>query len=294
MTTPRAEVTAFFHEPTFTVCYVVADPSTKKAAVIDSCLDFDPAAGRTRTQHAEQVMAFIRERGYQVEWILETHVHADHLSAAPWFRDQTGGKIGIGEFITTVQHTFGELYNAERGFARDGSQFDHLFTDGEEFQIGTLKAQFLHTPGHTPACGTYVIDGNAFIGDTMFMPDYGTARADFPGGDAVQLYRSIRRILSLPPETTLWMCHDYKAPGRDSYLWQSTVAEQRAHNLHVRDGISEEEFVAMRRAKDKTLGVPKLLIPSIQVNMRAGQMPPPESNGVVYLKVPLNVIGGRD
>lgn len=286
-----ARIETFFHEPTMTACYVVSDPETKKAAVIDSCLDFDMASGRTSTAHADTVLEYIRANDLEVEWLLETHVHADHLSAAPYFRDTVGGKIGIGWMITTVQHTFGEFYNAEKGFKRDGSQFDHLFQDGETFKIGNLTAEYLYTPGHTPACGSYKIGDNIFVGDTLFMPDYGTARCDFPGGDAHQLYKSIRRILAYQPQTVLWMCHDYKAPGREDFQWRTTVGAQREANPHVHDGITEDEFVEMRQEKDRTLAAPRLLIPSIQVNMRAGNMPPAEDNGTVYLKVPINKIG---
>lgn len=286
-----ANIKAFFHEATNTVCYVVNDPATKRAAIVDSCLDFDMAAARTQTTHADQVLAYVAANDLTVDWILETHVHADHLSAAPYLRDQIGGKVAIGARITEVQHTFGDIYNAETGFKRDGSQFDHLFDDGETFMIGELEAEYLSTPGHTPACGSYRVEDNIFVGDTLFMPDFGTARCDFPGGDARTLYRSIRRILDHHPQTTLWICHDYKAPGRDEFAWRTTIGAQRNANPHVRDGISEDEFVAMREAKDAKLGPPKLLIPSIQVNMRAGDMPPAEDNGEVYLKVPINVIG---
>ena len=286
-----AKIEAFFHEATNTVCYVVSDPATKHAAIVDSCLDFDMAAARTQTTHADQVLAYIAANDLTVDWILETHVHADHLSAAPYLRDQIGGKVTIGARIIEVQHTFGDIYNAETGFKRDGSQFDHLFEDGETFMIGGLEAEYLSTPGHTPACGSYRIEDNIFVGDTLFMPDFGTARCDFPGGDARTLYRSIRRILDHHPQTTLWICHDYKAPGRDEFAWRTTIGAQRDANPHVHDGVSEEEFVQMREAKDAKLGPPKLLIPSIQVNMRAGDMPPAEDNGKVYLKVPVNVIG---
>jgi len=289
-----AKIEAFFHEATNTVCYVVSDPATKHAAIVDSCLDFDMAAARTQTTHADQVLAYIAANDLTVDWILETHVHADHLSAAPYLRDQIGGKVAIGAQITEVQHTFGDIYNAETGFKRDGSQFDHLFEDGETFMIGGLEAEYLSTPGHTPACGSYRIEDNIFVGDTLFMPDFGTARCDFPGGDARTLYRSIRRILDHHPQTTLWICHDYKAPGRDEFAWRTTIGAQRDANPHVHDGVSEEEFVQMREAKDAKLGPPKLLIPSIQVNMRAGDMPPAEDNGEVYLKVPVNVIGRKD
>jgi glyoxylase-like metal-dependent hydrolase (beta-lactamase superfamily II) len=287
----QPDITAFFHEPTNTVAYVVADPEAKACAVVDSVLDFDMAAGRTATTHADGIVRHVREHGLTLDWILETHVHADHLSAAPYLRDTLGGRVGIGARITTVQHTFAEIYNAERGFARDGSQFDHLFEDGERFTIGALDAEYLATPGHTPACGSYKVGDNIFVGDTLFMHDYGTARCDFPGGDARTMYRSIRRILSHHPQTVLWLCHDYKAPGRDEYVWRTTVGAQRELNPQVHDGVTEDEYVAMREAKDATLGTPQLLIPSIQVNMRAGRMPPPEDNGRTYLKVPVNVIG---
>jgi len=282
-------VTAFFDEPTNTVSYVVKDPGSNACAIVDSVLDYDPAAGHTSTESADAISAFVEGNGLKVEWILETHVHADHLSAAPYLKQKLGGRMGIGFNITVVQNTFGKIFNAGTEFARDGSQFDHLFTDGETFTIGGLTGHTMHTPGHTPACMTYVIGDAAFVGDTMFMPDYGTARADFPGGDARVLYRSIRRVLSLPGETRLFLCHDYKAPGRDDYRWETTVAEERANNIHVHDGISEDAFVAMRTARDATLKMPRLILPSVQVNMRAGQMPPAEDNGVAYLKVPLNV-----
>lgn len=284
------QVTALFDEATNTITYLVSDPATGRAAVIDSVLDFDAASGRTSTASAERLAVLVRERGLEVEWLLETHVHADHLSAAPWLRARLGGRIGIGEGIREVQARFGTLFNAEPVFARDGSQFDHLFADGEEFAVGGIAARALHTPGHTPADVTYLIGDAAFVGDTLFMPDYGTARADFPGGCPRRLYRSIRRILDLPPETRVFTCHDYKAPGRDRFAWESTVAEQRRANVHVREGVGEEEFVAMRAARDAKLAMPKLLIPAVQVNMRAGEMPPPEANGVTYLKIPLNAI----
>jgi glyoxylase-like metal-dependent hydrolase (beta-lactamase superfamily II) len=288
MTTP--EVTAFFDEPTYTVSYVVTDPATKTCAVVDSVLDFDPASGRTNTESADEIIELIQKNDLKVDWILETHVHADHLSAAPYLQEKLGGKIAIGAEIRTVQDTFGKIFNEGTRFQRDGSQFDKLMVDGDTFRIGTIEAHALHTPGHTPACMTYVVGDAAFVGDTMFMPDYGTARADFPGGDARTLYRSIKKVLSLPPETRLFMCHDYKAPGRDEYKWETTVAEERAHNVHVHDGVSEDEFVAMREARDATLGMPRLILPSIQINMRAGQMPEPEENGTSYLKLPLNTL----
>jgi len=288
------EIAGFFHEPTNTVSYVVADPEASVCAVIDSVLDYDQDAARTGTAHADRMVAHIRGQGLTLDWILETHVHADHLSAAPYLRDTLGGRIGIGARITTVQHTFARIYNAERGFARDGSQFDHLFEDGETFSIGGMEAEYLATPGHTPACGSYRVGDNIFVGDTLFMPDYGTARCDFPGGDARTMYRSIRRILSYQPQTVLWLCHDYGAPGREGFAWRTTVGAERQDNPQVRDGIGEDEYVALREAKDATLGTPRLLIPSIQVNMRAGNLPPPEENGTTYLKVPVNVIGRRD
>lgn len=286
--TPRVQ--AFFDEPTFTVSYVVSDPATKASAIIDSVLDFDAASGRTNTQSADEIIAYVREQGLNVEWILETHVHADHLSAAPYLKAELGGKLAIGSQITDVQSIFGKVFNAGTEFARDGSQFDHLFDNDETFKIGDIEARAMHTPGHTPACMTYVIGDAAFVGDTLFMPDYGTARCDFPGGDAATLYQSIQKVLSLPPETRLFMCHDYKAPGRDEYVWETTVAEERARNIHVRDGVSEAEFVAMRTSRDATLDMPKLILPSVQVNMRAGEMPPAEDNGQVYLKIPLNAV----
>jgi glyoxylase-like metal-dependent hydrolase (beta-lactamase superfamily II) len=282
------EVFSFFDEPTNTASYVLKDPASKAAAIIDSVLDFDAASGRTSTKAADGIIAFVKERDFDVQWLLETHVHADHLSAAPYLKDQLGGKIAIGANITVVQDVFGKVFNAGTEFERDGSQFDALFKDGDKIRIGEMTGYAVHTPGHTPACMTYVFGDAAFIGDTLFMPDYGTARADFPGGSARDLYRSIRKVLALPPETRLFLCHDYKAPGRDKFAWETTVAEQRKSNLHVRDGVTEDEFVAMREARDKTLGMPKLIIPSIQVNMRAGDLPEPEDNGVRYLKVPLN------
>jgi len=286
----RPLVQGFFDDATNTVSYVVSDPATSICAVVDSVLDYDPAAGRTDTRSADHLIAYVKEKEFKLDWILETHVHADHLSAAPYIKDRLGGRLGIGEKITVVQDTFGKIFNAGTEFQRDGSQFDRLFKDGDSFKLGSIDAAAMHTPGHTPACMTYVIGNAAFIGDTLFMPDYGTARADFPGGDARQLYRSIRRVLSLPPETRLFLCHDYKAPGRDKYVWETTVAEERAHNVHVREGIGEDEFVAMRTARDKQLGAPKLIIPSIQVNMNAGNFPTPDKDGNIYLKVPVNRI----
>lgn len=283
-------VTAFFDEPTFTYSYVIQDPDSNHCAIIDSVLDFDYASGKTATDSADAILRFIADQGLTVDWILETHVHADHLSAAPWLQQKTAARTGIGAHITTVQDTFGKAFNAGTEFARDGSQFDALFNDGDAIRIGNLEGKALHTPGHTPACMTYVFGDAAFVGDTLFMPDYGTARCDFPGGDARTLYQSIQKVFSLPDDTRLFMCHDYKAPGRDDFRNQTTVAEQRAHNVHVHQGIAEADFVAMRRERDATLGMPNLILPSVQVNMRAGQLPPAEGNGTRYLKIPLDVL----
>lgn len=287
---PPAAIRSFFDENTFTVTHVISDPATGKAAIIDSVLDFDPASGRTSHTSADAVIAYVREAGLDVEWLLETHAHADHLSAAPYLQEMLGGALAIGRHILTVQQVFGMIFNEGTRFARDGSQFDRLLEDGEHFSVGSIPAIALHVPGHTPADMTYVIGGHAFIGDTLFMPDYGTARADFPGGDARTLFRSIRRLLSLPEETVLHLCHDYKAPGRDHYEWETSVGEQRAANVHVHDGMSEDEFTAMREARDATLGMPRLILPSIQVNMRGGHLPEPEDNGTRYLKLPLNTL----
>ena len=283
-------IRAFFDEDSFTASYVVHDPATRRAAIIDSVLDYDPAAGRTATASADAVIAYVEAEGLGVDWILETHAHADHLSAAPYLQQRLGGQIAIGRQILQVQAVFGKLFNAGTDFALDGSQFDRLFDDGETFSIGTLPAMALHVPGHTPADLAYVIGDVAFVGDTLFMPDYGTARADFPGGDARILYRSIRRLLGLPGQTRLFLCHDYKAPGRDEYVWETTVAAQRAGNIHVHDGVDEDAFVAMREARDATLSMPRLILPSVQINMRAGQLPAAEDNGVRYLKIPLNAL----
>jgi len=284
----QLHVEAFFDETTNTASYVVSDPETDACAIVDSVLDFDAAAGRTSTTSADQVITYVRDNNLNCEWLLETHVHADHLSAAPYIQEHLGGKLGIGAGITQVQDVFGKIFNAGTEFERDGSQFDRLFSDQDEFAVGALSVQVMHTPGHTPACLTYVIGDSAFVGDTLFMPDFGTARADFPGGDARQLYRSIRKVLALPAKTKLYMCHDYKAPGRNEYAWQTTVEEERANNVHVRDGVSEDEFIAIREARDAQLSMPKLIVPSIQVNMRGGNMPEPEDNGIVYLKTPIN------
>lgn len=288
---PAMQIEGHFDATTGTVSYLVLDTRSMQCALIDSVLDFDPKSGRTHPTQADKLVARVRELGARVQWILETHVHADHLSAAPYLQQQLGGQLGIGSRITTVQNTFGKLFNAGTDFARDGSQFDRLFADDDPFTIGTLTARALHTPGHTPACMTYVVtdgaDTSAFVGDTLFMPDYGTARCDFPGGDARTLYRSIRKVLSLPASARLHMCHDYPPGGRE-VQFVSTVADERALNVHVRDGIGEDAFVAMRTARDATLDMPVLILPSVQVNMRAGHMPPPEANGTCYLKIPLN------
>jgi glyoxylase-like metal-dependent hydrolase (beta-lactamase superfamily II) len=285
----RPDVNGFFDEATFTVSYVVSDPETRHCAIVDSVLDYNPNSARTTHTSADQIIEYVRDNGLKIEWILETHVHADHLSAAPYVKQQLGGRIGIGANITTVQKVFGKIFNAGLEFPTDGRQFDHLFKDGEAFTVGNLEGRAMHTPGHTPACMTYVIGDAAFVGDTLFMPDYGTARCDFPGGDAQQLYRSIQRILALPDETRVFLCHDYKAPGRDKYRWETTVGEERRHNVHVHEGISEDEFIRMRTERDKTLDMPRLILPSVQVNMRAGHLPPPEDNGVRYLRIPLDV-----
>ena len=284
----RPDIQAFFDEATNTVSYVVSDPETRTAAIIDPVLDYDAASGRTGTSSADAIIAHVRDNALEIEWIIETHVHADHLSGAPYLREKLGGKIAIGERVRDVQTVFGDIFNVEPSFQRDGSQFDHLFKDGETFQLGQIKGQVIHTPGHTPACMTYIIGDAGFVGDTLFMPDFGTARCDFPGGDARQLYHSIQKIFALPSETRLFMCHDYKAPGRDQYAWETTVAEQKARNKHVHDGISEDEFVKMRIERDATLSMPKLILPSVQVNMRAGEKPPAEDNGTHYLKIPLD------
>ncbi len=281
-------IKAFFDQATFTVTYVVHDAETKCAAIIDSVFDFDPASGRTSFDSADAVIDYVNEHGLTVEWLLETHAHADHLSAAPYLQEKLGGKIAIGEHITKVQDVFGKLFNAGTEFQRDGSDFDHLFADGDTFKIGTIDVTVMHVPGHTPADIAYVIGDAVFVGDTMFMPDYGSARADFPGGDARKLYQSMRRLLSLPDTTRLFMCHDYLPEGRDEYVWETTVEEQRKGNIHAHDGVSEDEFVKMRTERDKTLNMPRLILPSVQVNMRAGHLPPAEDNGVRYLKVPLN------
>jgi len=281
------EVEAFFDEPTNTVSYVVKDPNSNACAVIDAVMDIDYAAGRISYHSADAIIAHIEANGLQLAWLIETHVHADHLSGAPYIQRRLGGAIGIGENIKIVQETFGKLFNEGTEFQRDGSQFDRLFKDGDSYTIGTMTAHAIHTPGHTPACMTHVIGDAAFVGDTLFMPDGGSARADFPGGDARTLYRSIKRVLSLPGTMRLFMCHDYGPNGREIH-WETTVAEQRAHNIHVKDGIDEDAFVAAREARDRTLAMPKLIIPSLQVNMKAGELPAPDASGKRFLKVPIN------
>lgn len=286
----RPTVKTFFDPATYTYSYVVRDPASSACVIIDSVLDYDPASGRTKTDSAEQIIAFVREQKLNVEWLLETHVHADHLSAAPYLKQQLGGQLAIGAQITKVQKVFGEIFNAEPQFATDGSQFDRLLNEGDTLTFGEMSLQVMHTPGHTPACLSYVIGDAVFVGDTLFMHDYGTARCDFPGGDARTLFASIQRLFELPDTTRIFMCHDYKAPGRDEYCNESSIGMERQHNIHVRTGISEEEFVAMRTKRDATLSMPTLILPSVQVNMRAGELPPAEDNGVRYLKIPLNAL----
>ncbi len=283
------EVVPFFDPQTNTISYIVKDPASDACAIVDSVMDIDYAAGRIAHASADKIIAHVLEHGWKVEWLIETHVHADHLSAAPYIQQKLGGKLGIGENITIVQDTFGKVFNEGTEFQRDGSQFDRLFTDGDSYRIGGLTAHVMHTPGHTPACMTHVIGDAAFVGDTLFMPDGGSARADFPGGDARTLYRSIKRVLALPDEMRLFMCHDYGPNGRD-IQWETTVGEEREHNIHVKEGTSEDDFVAMREARDATLAMPKLIIPSLQVNMRAGRMPPADKDGKVFLKVPVNTL----
>ena len=283
-------VKTFFDEDTFTATHVVSDPATSKAAIIDSVLDFDAPSGRTSTRSADQVVEYVKNANLDVEWILETHAHADHISAAPYLQERLGGTLAIGAEITHVQGVFATVFNLDDRFKRDGSQFERLFGDGETFKLGSVDAIALHVPGHTPADMAFVIGDAAFIGDTLFMPDYGTARADFPGGDARTLFRSIKRLLTLPGETRLFLCHDYKAPGRDVFAWETSVSAQRTSNIHVHDGVTEDEFVAMREARDATLGMPKLILPSIQVNIRGGHFPEPEANGSRYLKLPVDAL----
>ena len=285
----RPQVDPFFDPQSWTVTYVVHSGAGTPAAIVDPVLDYDPKSGRTGTASAERVVAHVKQLGLQVQWILETHAHADHLSAAPWLRQQLGGRIGIGARITEVQKVFRGVFHLEPGFSVDGSQFDHLFADGETFRIGPLAVEVMQVPGHTPACAAYRIGDAVFVGDTLFMPDVGTARCDFPGGDARTLYASIRRLLALPEATRLFMCHDYPPPGREA-RFECTVADQRARNIHVHDGITEDQFVEMRTRRDATLDMPVLMLPSVQVNIRAGQMPPPEANGTTYLKIPVNAL----
>jgi glyoxylase-like metal-dependent hydrolase (beta-lactamase superfamily II) len=286
----RPIVKSFFDPTTFTVTYVVREPEGPHCAIVDSVLDYQPNSGRTSTKSADKVVEYIESNGLTVDWLLETHAHADHLSAAPYLKDRVGGATGIGERIADVQAIFKDVFNAGADFATDGSQFDRLFVDGDTFGIGELSVRVMHTPGHTPACLTYVMGDAAFIGDTLFMPDYGTARADFPGGDAATLYRSIQKIFSLPDSTRVFLCHDYLASGREEHVWETTVADQKSHNVHIGGGVTETEFVAMRTKRDKTLSMPVLILPSVQVNMRAGHLPPPEDNGVAYLKIPVNLL----
>lgn len=284
------QVKAFFDEPTFTASYVVSDPETGVAAIVDSLLDFDQPSGRTSTDSADAIIAHVKEAGLVVDWLLETHAHADHLSAAPYLQERLGGRIAIGREILTVQNMFGKIFNEGTAFARDGSQFDHLFDDGDAFSIGGIPAVALHVPGHTPADMAYLVGDAAFVGDTMFMPDYGTARADFPGGDARQLFRSIRRLMQLPDRTRVFLCHDYKAPNREEFVWETTILAERTGNVHVHEGVDEDQFVDMRTQRDATLAMPRLILPSVQVNMRAGHLPEPEENGTRYLKLPLNLL----
>ena len=285
----RPDVKAFFDEATFTVTYVVSDPATRRAAIIDPVLDYDAASGRTSTTSADALIEYVNENSLGIDWILETHVHADHLSGAPYLKEKLGGQTAIGAQVTAVQEVFKGVFNLA-DLATDGRQFDRLFVDGDTFAIGDIEGRVLGTPGHTPACITYVIGDSAYVGDTLFMQDFGTARTDFPGGSASELYASIQKILSLPEDTRLFMCHDYKAPGRDVFAWETTVAKQRDENIHINKNVSEQDFIAMREGRDKELGMPKLLLPSIQVNVRAGQFPEPEDNEVRYLKIPLDAV----
>jgi len=287
----KATIQAFFDNDTNTVSYLVSDPASSESAIIDSVLDYDQASGQTSTASADAVIAAVREQGREVVLILETHVHADHLSAAPYIQEQIGGKIGIGAHITEVQETFGKVFNEGTAFERDGSQFDLLLSDGDKLTIGSLPLSVIHTPGHTPACLSYVIGDAVFVGDTIFMPDFGTARTDFPGGSAEDLYRSIQRLFELPDETRVFTAHDYKAPGRENFAWESTIGEQKARNVHVGNGQDMATFVQMREERDAKLGMPRLILPSVQVNMRGGEMPPAEENGQRYLKIPVNGFG---
>lgn len=286
----RPSIAGFFDEATNTVSYVVHDPASLETAIIDSVLDYEAASGRTSHGSADLIIEYVNKHNLKVTWLIETHAHADHISAAPYLQEKLGGKLAIGKEIIRVQEVFGKLFNAGTDFERDGSQFDHLFSDGETFSLGEIEGIALHVPGHTPADMAFIIGDAAFVGDTIFMPDFGTARADFPGGDARQLFQSIRRLLSLPDETRLFLCHDYKAPGRDEYAWETTVQQQRTSNVHVKDGVTEEEFVEMRTTRDATLAMPNLIMPSVQVNIRGGRLPAPEDNGVSYIKIPVNAV----
>ncbi|MEP7316042.1 MAG: MBL fold metallo-hydrolase [Sphingomicrobium sp.] len=286
----RPTIAGFFDENTYTVSYVVHDAETNVAAIIDSVLDYDQASGRTAFRSADLIIEYVTSKNLKVTWLIETHAHADHISAAPYLQEKLGGKLAIGKDIVRVQEVFGKIFNAGTEFQRDGSQFDHLFSDGETFSIGSLQALALHVPGHTPADMAFIIGDAAFVGDTLFMPDFGTARTDFPGGDAHDLYRSIRRLLDLPRDTRLFMCHDYKAPGRDEYAWETTVGLQRDQNVHMKDGVTEDAFVEMRTSRDKTLAMPVLIMPSVQLNIRGGRLPDPEDNGVSYIKIPVNAL----
>lgn len=288
MTSPI--VTSFFDEPTNTISYVVADPETKVCAVIDSLLDFDQASGRTSTASADRLIEYVKQAGLSVGWIIDTHVHADHLTAAPYVKAQLGGRTGIGDQIPVVQQVFSDIFNEGQSFHTDGSQFDHLFSDGETYSIGSIAGRAIHTPGHTPACMSHVIGDAVFVGDTLFMPDFGTARCDFPGGDAGTLYDSIQKLFELADDTRVFLCHDYKAPGRDEIVWETTIGEEKRSNIHVGAGKTRQEFIEMREARDATLAMPKLILPSVQINMRAGDMPPPEENGQRYMKLPINAL----
>lgn len=286
----KPDVKGFFDPETYTISYVVTDPETKKCAIVDSLLDYDSASGRTHTASADKLIAHVRENSLECEWIIDTHVHADHLTAAPYIRSQIGGKTAIGDQISTVQKVFGTIFNAEQGFHTDGSQFDHLFAPGETYRIGNIEAKAIRTPGHTPACMSHLIGDALFVGDTIFMPDFGTARCDFPGGDAGTLFDSIHTLFALPDETRMFLCHDYMAPGRNEYVWETTVGDQKRSNIHVKTGTSREDFIKMRTARDATLDMPKLILPSVQINMRAGEMPPPEDDGKRYMKIPINAL----
>lgn len=286
----KPDVKEFFDEPTNTYSYVVTDPETKVCAVVDSLLDFDQASGRTSTESVDKLIAWVKSEGLKVDWIIDTHVHADHLTAAPYVKEQLGGRTGIGDQISVVQKVFKAIFNEGQKFHTDGSQFDHLFKDGETYKVGSIEAKAIHTPGHTPACMSHLIGDALFVGDTIFMPDFGTARCDFPGGDAGTLYDSIQKLFALPDETRVFLCHDYKAPRRDTYVWETSIGEEKRSNIHVKAGTSRDEFIEMRTARDKTLDMPKLILPSVQINMRAGNMPEPEENGQRYMKLPINAL----